>query len=311
MLLKRYIAMVLASIALLFYPVAAITETPVSADFLRLSDDREGKINIVVVPEKNVFDQRKRYKHITDYLADTLGKKVNLEILPDYDSICQAFVEGKADAGFFGSFSYVLTKHHVDIEPIARPVLSDGSSTYRGYIFARKDSGIASVEDMKGKRLVLVDKATTAGYIFPKFFFNNYHIPRMEEYFSRVVFTGSHDSAAWSVYIGENDVGAAKNHIFDELSEEHPDFRDQMEILARSSEVPSNGLAVRSDLDPNIKDRLRFVLTYMEKSEDGRRILEKFGAKQFIVTVDRDYNELKNMIREMAPDLNEYPCKGK
>ena len=95
---------------------------------------------------------------------------VRADIMPTYAKISEAFLEGRADAGFFGSFSYYLTHRKAGIEPIARPVWLDGSSTYSGYIFVRKDSGIKNVADMKGKSLALVDKATTAGYIFQRYF---------------------------------------------------------------------------------------------------------------------------------------------
>jgi phosphonate transport system substrate-binding protein len=51
--------------------------------------------------------------------------------------------------------------------PLARPVNNDGTSTYFGYIFVRKDSNIKETADMKGKTLALVERATTAGYVFP------------------------------------------------------------------------------------------------------------------------------------------------
>ena len=124
-----------------------------------------GELVIALVPEKNIFEQKKRYHYITDYLSSKLNIVVRAEILPDYGAICKAFLEGKADVGFFGSFSYGLVHAATSVEPVARPVWLNGSSTYSGYLFVRKDSGIKTVEDMENKRLALVHKATTAGYM--------------------------------------------------------------------------------------------------------------------------------------------------
>lgn len=95
---------------------------------------------IVLVPETNVFQQRKQYKYVTDYLSRKLHMTVLVEIMSSYGKICDAFLEGRADAGFFGSFSYVLTRAKAEIEPIARPEWLDGSSMYSGYLFVRIDS---------------------------------------------------------------------------------------------------------------------------------------------------------------------------
>lgn len=273
----------------------------------QMERDSVRTLRLLLVPEKNTFEQRRRYKYITDYLSKKMGMHVLVEIMANYGEITAAFEDGRADAGFFGSFSYVLTHVKTGVVPLVRPVWLDGSSTYRGYIFVRKDSGIKNVKDMKNKRLVLVDKATTAGYIFQLFYFRYQGITDMEQYFSKISFAHSHDAAAWAVYTGEADVGGAKNHIFNSLQEEYPDFRKQMLILAESPEVPSNGLAVRKDLNPAIKVRLENLLLGLDKTEEGRKILKNFGARKFIINTDSDYTVLYNMTKELGIDLANFP----
>jgi phosphonate transport system substrate-binding protein len=273
----------------------------------QVQSDAKRTLRLLLVPEKNIFEQRRRYKYITDYLSMKMEMNVIVEIMANYGEITVAFQEGRADAGFFGSFSYVLTHAKTGIELIARPVWLDDSSSYRGYIFVRKDSGIQSVKDMKNKSLVLVDKATTAGYIFQRYYFKYSGINSLEDYFSRISFARSHDAAAWSVYTGEADIGGAKNHIFNSLKEEYPDFRKQMLVLAESPEVPSNGLAVRKDLNPAIKLRLKNILLGLHENPEGREILKNFKARKFIVTTDSDYGALYNMIKDVGIDLYAYP----
>lgn len=268
--------------------------------------ENEATLRFAIVPEKNSFEQLRRYKYITDYLSQETGLNVTVEIMANYGEISKAFENKSADAGIFGSFSFVLTNARVGIEPIARPVWLDGSSTYRGYIFVRKDSGIESVADMKNKDLVLVDKATTAGYFFQIYYFKYYGITDLENYFSRISFARSHDAAAWSVYTGEADIGGAKNHIYNELMEKYPDFKNKMMIIAESPEVPSNGFAVRQDLNSAIKLRLKTLLLTMHQNEKGRKVLENFGARRFVETSYSDYQVLYNMAEDMEIDLKTY-----
>ena len=266
-------------------------------------------LHIALVPEKNVFEQRRRYSYITDYLSEKLGITVHVDIMHNYGQINEAFLNGTADIGFFGSFSYVLTHSQAGIEPIARPVWLDGSSTYRSYIFVRKDSGIRTIEDMKGKTLALVDRATTAGYIFPLFFFKNLGIKNINDHFAHVYFAGSHDIAAWAVYTGEADVGGCKSTIFNALAEEYPDFKEQMVTLIESVPMPSNCLAVSKDLGLVLKVRLKVLLLTLDETEEGKNILSHFGAKKFIVTTDDDYQSLYSMIDALKIDLTKYPYK--
>jgi phosphonate transport system substrate-binding protein len=159
---------------------------------------------------------------------------------------------------------------------------------------------------MKNKSLVLVDKATTAGYIFQRYYFKYHGVDKMEDYFSRISFARSHDAAAWAVYTGEADIGGAKNHIFNSLKEEYPDFKKEMVVLAESPEVPSNGLAVRKDLNPAVKLRLKNLLLSLHETPAGQEVLKNFGALRFVETTDSDYQVLYNMVGQLGIDLHDY-----
>ncbi|MEW6088889.1 MAG: phosphate/phosphite/phosphonate ABC transporter substrate-binding protein [bacterium] len=265
------------------------------------------KFIIALIPERNIFEQRKRYKYMTDYLSKHLGLDVRAEVLSNYGKICDAFLNHEVDAGFFGSFSYVLTRAKINIIPLARPVEVDGTSTYSGYIFVRKDSGIKSPKDMEDKMLSLVSRATTAGYIFQLDYFRKNGVNDMEKYLSKIYFAGSHDAAAWSVYTGEADVGGCKNHIYNELCKKNPDFKKNMVILEESVQVPSNGLAVSADIDPDLQKRLKALLLSLDKDQEGKEMLKKFAVIKFIENSDKDYESLYQMIDRLKIDLKTYP----
>lgn len=297
------------SFFLLFLPFVSSPLLVVQEDILlAASEDLKALevLRIAIVPEKNIFEQRKRYAHITNYLSRKLSLNIHVEFLSDYSEILESFENNKIDAGFIGSFSYILTHIKTDILPIARPVWLDNNSTYSGYIFVHKNSGIKSKEDMKGKKLVLVHKATTAGYLFQMSYFKKQGVANVNDFFSKVLFAGSHDTAAWAVYIGEADVGGCKNHVFNELGNKYPDFKDKLTILAESSHVPSNGLVVKKNIPLKLRESLKNTLINLHKTEEGRQVLKHFGAKKFIETRDEDYKPLYQMIEELHIDLKSF-----
>ena len=309
--MKYLLTSLLFFLLLPVYPYLVPGSSDCSAEEKLLVPETMDTIRLVLVPEKNVFEQRKRYQSIAAYLSEKMNMNFTVEIMSNYGNISDIFVEGQADAGFFGSFSYALTRAKAGVEPIARPVWPQNVSTYRGYIFVRKDSGINSVEDMKNRSLVLVDRATTAGYIFPLFYFKYSGIKNIEDYFSRISYANSHDAAVWAVYTGEADIGAAKDTIYNSFPEEHPDFTEQMLVLTESPAVPSNGLAVRKDLHPALKLLIKTLLLSMHESPEGRKALNDFGAIRFIETDNDDYKVLNDMVNELGIDLNTYSYKAK
>ena len=141
-------------------------------------------LRIGLIPERNIFSQKQRYEPIAEYLSERIHAHVELVVLSRYGNIIENFVSNGLDGAFFGSFTGALAQRKLSVEAIARPEYPDGTSTYHGLLFVRKDSGISSVEDMKGKRFAFVDKATTAGWLLPLYYFKTHGVddPRITSY---------------------------------------------------------------------------------------------------------------------------------
>ncbi len=261
---------------------------------------------IGLIPEQNIFRQRERYLVLKNYLSHRLGITVNFTSLSRYGNIIDRFREERMDGAFFGSFTYGLARQQLGVEPIARPVNLDGTSTYHGYLFVRKDSGIRSAADMRGKRFAFVERATTAGYLFPLAYFRSAGINDIRRYLGQSFFAGSHDAAILAVLNKEADIGAAKNTIYDQLAGENGRIEKELVILAASGVVPQNCLAVRRDLDPVLKSELKRVLLAMDRDPEGAGVLRRFGARGFVETEDRDYSYLYALAAQVGMDLKTY-----
>ena len=261
---------------------------------------------IGLIPEQNIFKQLERYEPLAAYLSERLERRIQLKILTRYGNIIENFNDLGLDGAFFGSFTYALAHRRLGVEVLARPEALDGTSTYYGMLFVRKDSGIRTARDMKGKRFAFVDRATTAGYLLPLAYFKENRIQEYTSFLGEAYFTGTHEDAIYDVLEGRADVGAAKNTVFDRLARRDPRLGKELIILARSPEVPENGLALRRDLDLSLKRRIKQTLLQMTEDAEGRRVLQEFGARRFIETTDLDYKPVFDFAEETGLDLASY-----
>ena len=260
---------------------------------------QQRQLLIGLVPAESLFRQLDRYEPLARYLSARTGYGIRLIVLPGYENIVNRFTAEKMDAAFFGSFTYIQAHEKLGVEALARPEKRDGTSTYHGLIFVRKDSGIRSVRDMQGKRLVFVDRGTTAGWLLPLAYFKqagvNYRTYLRESYFA-----GTHEDAIADVLDGAADIGAAKNTEFERAAAADPRIGSDLLILARSPDVPENSLAVRQDLDPVVKEKLKAALLAMGDDREGARILKDFGAQRFIETTDSDFRSVYAYARSLG-----------
>jgi len=263
-------------------------------------------LRIGLIPERDIFSQKQHYEPIAEYVSMRIHAHIELVVLSRYGNIIENFVSNRLDGAFLGSFTGALAHRKLGVEAIARPEYPDGTSTYHGLLFVRKDSGITGVEGMKGKRFAFVDKATTAGWLLPLYFFKTHGVSDPDTWLKETYFAGTHDGVINDVLERKADIGAAKNTIFAALAAEDPRISEELVILTRSPDVPENGLCVRPDLDESLKNGLRAALLGMNQNEAGRKVLRGFGAARFVETTRDDYNIVFAYAETIGLDLDTY-----
>lgn len=261
---------------------------------------------IGLIPEQNIFRQLGRYAPLAEYLSRETGTKIALKILPLYGDIVDNFESSNLDGAFFGSFTYTLAHAKLGVEVLARPVALDNTSTYHGLILVRNDSRIRTARDMKGKRFAFVAKATMAGYLLPLNYFHDNGISKYREYLKETYFTGTHEDVILDVLNRKADIGAAKNTVFQRMAKADPRIGKELAVLARSLDVPENALALRNDIDPSLRNRLKETLLKMHLNPVGKTVLEHFGARQFIETTNQEYSVVVKYAETIGLNLATY-----
>lgn len=234
-------------------------------------------ISLALVPERNVFEQRRRYRPLCEYLSQRLGVPVRIKWLRDYDLVLSEIVEGRVDTAFLGSFTYALadagrcTGHSPT--GLARRQFYLLRPSVRAGRLRHQRRGV-----VKGKVLAMVNRDMTGGYLFPLVYFRRHGVDDIERHFSRVYYAGTHDLAAMVVFRGEGDLGAAKNHQYEELFASMPAFARQMKVIARSADMPSNRLAIRRGLPARVVESLQAALLSLHEDPQGLAALRALGA---------------------------------
>ncbi len=266
----------------------------------------EEEILIGLIPEENIFTQMDRHKPLAAYLTKKFGTKVRFTILSRYGDVLDRFMSRKMDGAFFGVFTSVLAMEQLNAEPIVHPVNLDGTSAVQSYIFVRKDSNIQSVQDMKGKRIAFVDKATVTGYLYALSFLKERGVSDPNTYFRDLSFTGSHGSAIYAVLDGRADIGTAKSKIFQQLVKKEHSIKEELTILARSREFPDSTLFLRKDFPPAKRQQIQDILLGMDKDAEGRDVLKKLEAMMFVEAKKGDFQPFFEIAQKAGITVKTY-----
>lgn len=270
----------------------------------------QGKeILIGLIPEENIFRQVEKHRPLVSYLSKKMGVNVRLTILSRYGDIIDRFTSRGIDGAFFGVFTGVLAMEKLGVEPIARPVNLDGSTTSQAYVFVRKDSGIKQVRDMRGKRMAFVDKATATGYLYMYALLKENGISNIEGFFKEYYFTGSHDAAVHAVMDNRADIGIAKENIFNKMILKDPLIRNELNVLYKSPEFPDITFCLKKEIPEATKNKIRDILLNMDKDREGIEVLKKLGAIKFVTAQKKDFKPFFDMVTKAGIDIRNYRYK--
>lgn len=269
------------------------------------------ELRIGIIPEHNVFEQIKRSNLIGEYIRSKTGISIKFSFLSKYGNIIESFEAENLDGAFWGSFTGAMALKKLDIEFIARPYSFKDSSKYQGYIFVHKYSIIRDPSDMEGMVIAFVDKATAAGYVFPMAYLKKAGVREIDKYFKKYYFTGSHQEAIYAVLEREANIGCASSVTFNALAAEESRVNDELVVIAKSPELPTNGLGLRKELPFAIKAQLKRALLEMDKDPKGIKVLEALGVERFIETNDNDFAPVFSIAEEAGLDLKKYEYKYK
>lgn len=262
-------------------------------------------IEVVLVPERNIFNQQNKYMIMCDYVCSILPVNIEFHVLGDYEEVMGVLEEGGADAGVLGSFlmAHGLISHN--FLPLVRPIWDSGESTYQSVIFTRADSPVTKdVKTWENRSFAFANRHTSAGFFYPIYLLRSRGIKEDPwSFFSEMKRTGSHDAALWMVSNGLADIGAAKDTVFRETIRKNPGLNDIVRVLYVGGKFPDATFTVTSRMDPALRESLKQTLLEMHNSPEGRRVLKRFGARKFIASPAGDYDTVVEVVKKAGFDI--------
>ncbi len=259
---------------------------------------RNNTLRLGLIPERDVFTQRKAYQQFAEYLATHhIGPdSVELRTSSSYAGALQDLEEGETDIAFVGSLVAVLAHERCGADVLLKSETPAGTANYTGVIFVRQDSPAKEFSDLLGQRIGGV-KTTTAGAVYPLYLIRQLGWAATDV--PSLIWTGTHDDVMAEVAAGTLDAGAVKDSRFAAYTQAHPQVHFRK--LSTSAPMPNNALVVRHDLPAPVKEKLVQLLLAMDQDPQAANVLRVLEIKRFVKTDLSEYAALYDMIDLIGP----------
>ncbi len=216
---------------------------------------------------ENTQDRLKRYDAFQKLLQEKLGIPVKVFPAADYAGVMQGLAAGQLDATEFSPSAFAGTWLDCKcVEPVVVPLEKDGAIFYIAAMVVRKDSGINSIDDMKGHSLAFTDPNSASGYLIPSVTLRAKGIDLADgKYFSHTGFSGGHEQGVvavlnrqydacvvWASGQGDEATGFTRGVLRSMVDKGMLKMAD-VKIIWKSDKVPNGPWAIRSALPAGLK----------------------------------------------------------
>lgn len=165
---------------------------------------------------------------------------------------------------------------------------------FRGIILVRKDSKIHEVTDLKGEAVSYPAPTALAATMMPQYYLHTHGINVNTDIENRYV--GSQESSILSVLRGHVAAGATWPIPWKAFSAEYPKQASQLEVKWQTEPLKNNGWVVRYDVAAPIANKFQALLFDLNKSEDGRHILQRLAITSFEPATDETYQPVLDFL---------------
>lgn len=236
----------------------------------------------------NVRKHWPRLDAMATYLSSELAAHgvsgVDVKMVDTVEEMRELFRTGQVDLVSETAFGAIELTIDGSAEMMMREWKS-GVASYHTVIFARRDSGIESLDDLVGRNFVFEDRGSTSGYLVPRAFMarSGFDLVEIEDTLTRpptgaigYAFADDENNVVNRVVRGFADVGAISN--LDWADEDEVSETDRLELVAihETDPIIRSVMLVRSTLDPAVKSTLSRVLGQMHESEAGMDTLKEY-----------------------------------
>lgn len=247
-------------------------------------------------------------------LVEILRKHLGMEIQPfvatDYTGVVEALRANKLDVAFLTPASYVLAKNETNVRVVLKSERK-GIPSYYAAIITRVDSGIKTLDDLRGKTFAFGDALSTTGNVFPRKMLKEHGIDPVRD-FKQVLYSGGHDATVLAVFNGKVDAGATYANSPDGADTawmrylKSPEDVRKIHAIAFSEPIPADNLVVNGKLDERLAQKIENVFIELSRDPEGKKMLrDLYQIDGFVSAVDKDYDSVRHAFIEAGIPLKQ------
>jgi phosphonate transport system substrate-binding protein len=245
-------------------------------------------LRVTAIPDESPTELARKFAPLGAYLEAKLGMKVEWTPVTDYAAAVETLVHRKVDLAWFGGFTFVQA--HVRSGGKALPLVQrEEDERFRSVFIADAKSGIARLDDLKGKTLSFGSASSTSGHLMPRSFLLAAKI-NPDTDLKRVSFSGAHDATIAAVASGKVDAGALNISVWEKFVADKKVDPAQVKVFYTTPPYYDYNWTVHADMPAELREKIKAAFLALDaNTPQGKEILALQRAARFVPTKPENY----------------------
>jgi phosphonate transport system substrate-binding protein len=179
--------------------------------------------------------------------------------------------------------------------------LSFGATTYSSFFVARSEARIATLDDLRRRRVAFVDERSGSGFLFPYAALMRHGIDPEKDL--EMVFTGSHDRSIDMLIKGKVDAAAVSSGTLNNARRGEVIGVGSLRILHKAGRIPYDALCTIGAIPESGARKIAAAFGRLNtRTPEGREALYRArGLTGWVRVEDRRYDEIRKVLSTVRP----------
>ncbi len=237
-----------------------------------------------------------KWQPFANYMSQELNQPVEIVVPRGFGKMKKAIANGDVDFFYINSHVFYRLKQEGKAIAVVQMLNIANQVTSRSEVFVKRDSGIKTVADLKGKSIAYISPMGAGGYLAPRAYLYKEGLKSGID--SKEVFTKNLSNSIHGVLLGDYDAATMCGVNYKLMSRKVE--TGELKVIAASDPYPENLIGARTTLPTDVINQFRSLLLDLPENPEGVELLDSMQSmkiKAFVKYDDKVEELTKQLIK--------------
>ena len=250
---------------------------------------KKNAIKVAILPLYSAITLFDRFDPLMRYLSLQTGYEFKLVIPRDFEDFFDTVAQGRVQFSYSNPYIYIQLAEKGHLSAFANTILEESGDIFRGIVITHTDSSIRNIQQLRGKRVMVVSYKSAGGYLAQKLLLNENGIDVFKDL--RIMEGKRQEEVILNVYRRSVDAGFVRESALDVLKEEVD--LTKIRIVAKTPYIANWPFAATRKTDRKIIETVKENLLKLKDTH----VLTAARIQGFKAASDMDFDGLRKRIK--------------